>query len=83
MSSQQVLVKFKEMKFLLSRTPRTSKSAQEMDLEMEVRKLAYELGLSDEDLEMVSALGNAQMFSAEAMENRWHPEMKHQLALVA
>ena len=59
------------MTFQLSKTPRISKSAQEMNLEMEVRKLAYELGLSDEDLEMVSALGDEQMFSAQAMENRW------------
>lgn len=42
-----------------------------MGLETEVRKFAYELGLSDEDLEMIGALGNEQMFSAQAMVNRW------------
>ena len=49
---------------------------------MEVRKLAHELGLSDEDLEMLSGLGDTEAFSAEAMENRWHQD-KHHLALVA
>lgn len=70
------------MKFQLSRTPRIAISAQDMGLEMEVRKLAHELGLSDEDLEMLSGLGDTEAFSAEAMENRWHQD-KHHLALVA
>lgn len=59
------------MTFQISTAPRTSKSAQEVDLEMEVRKLAYELGLSDKDLEHLTVLGNEQMLGAQAMGNRW------------
>lgn len=58
-------------------------TAHEMHLSLEISQLAAQLGLSDEDLEMIQALGNESVYSAEAMESRWTHQKQQHLSVVA
>jgi hypothetical protein len=49
----------------------------------EVRAIAHEAGFTDEDLEMIAALGNTDLYSAEAMERRWQEQPHAKLTVVA
>lgn len=58
-------------------------SQDEISLGVEVRALAIEAGFTEEDLAMISALGNVDLYSAEAMERRWEEQPLTKLTVVA